>query len=162
MLLSHRRSVTTLIRSLSTSAASGSSTSGGGKATPNQQRSRKVIDDLLSLLETKRTDGVGIGSGGGGGGVGSGDGSGDLATTNTSPAKATAPTYEDYKLWSLYPKEVRKWLLYVKSPRGHYNMHGAFFPSGKFEPHAKHLVKPITNFHGIERSLSLRFAFAFE
>ena len=112
----------------------------GGATTTNKatKKSRQVIDDLFSLLEAQpRRESSGAG---GADADGSSYGSGGTGSV------------EAFEHWPLYPKRVRKWLINLRSPRGHYNSEGVFLPSGKWETEAEPIVlRPIENFHGPEK-----------
>mmetsp|Transcript_20939 Transcript_20939/g.35637 ORF Transcript_20939/g.35637 Transcript_20939/m.35637 type:complete len:242 (+) Transcript_20939:52-777(+) len=42
------------------------------------------------------------------------------------------PEEEHFSLWKLYPKKVKNWLIYTKTPRGHFDFKGQYFPSDFF------------------------------
>lgn len=51
-------------------------------------------------------------------------------TEEAKPVSRFTPNQklDDLKYWDIYPEQVKKWLIYTKTPRGHYNEEGKWVP----------------------------------
>eukprot|EP01108_Squamamoeba_japonica_P007530 TRINITY_DN633_c0_g5_i1.p1 TRINITY_DN633_c0_g5~~TRINITY_DN633_c0_g5_i1.p1 ORF type:complete len:302 (+),score=109.18 TRINITY_DN633_c0_g5_i1:71-907(+) len=115
----------THVLSASMASSSSSSSSSSDKSNVPASASSQVIDDLFQLLENPALSDTNSKS----------PGAAALAKHASRRAAAARERAQlgSLQYWSLYPSAVKRWLINTKSPRGHYDWSGRYFPSGKWD-----------------------------